>query len=104
MMPHRILVADKDPLSQDTVGRLLSGADNELIGVSSSGELKDAIKNQRPDLIILNSVLADVPGWRIVKRIKESKDYGENRILWYMRTKYCAKDVATRPIISLPAI
>ncbi len=80
-MPHRILVADKDPTSQDTVSRLLSGQDNEFIGVSSSSELKKAIKTQKPDLIILNSVLADVPGWRIVKRIKDSKEYGHVPIL-----------------------
>ncbi len=80
-MSYRIIVADKDGASQDTVKRLLSTQDKELINVSTSGELKSAIKSLKPDLIILNSVLADAPGWRLVPRIKESKDYGEIPVL-----------------------
>jgi len=80
-MPHRIVVADKDPRSREAVTRFLGDQDNEFVTVSSSGELKDAIKRYRPDLIILNAVLEDAPGWRIVKKIKDSKDYGDVPIL-----------------------
>ncbi|MEW6112389.1 MAG: response regulator [Thermodesulfobacteriota bacterium] len=80
-MPHRIVVADKDPRSREAVTRFLGDQDNEFVTVASSGELKDAIKRHRPDLIILNAVLEDAPGWRIVKKIKDSKDYGGVPIL-----------------------
>ncbi len=80
-MSYRILVADKDSRSQEAVTRFLGAAENEFIGVSTSGELKSAIKNSKPDLIILNSILQDVPGWRLVRRIKESRDYGNVPVL-----------------------
>ncbi|HMK36471.1 MAG TPA: response regulator [Desulfomonilaceae bacterium] len=83
-MPYRIVVADKDPRSQEAVRRFLP-QDNEYIGVSSSAELKQSIKDERPDLIILNAVLADSPNWgavqRVVKGIKGSRDYGDIPVL-----------------------
>ncbi|MGO9566739.1 MAG: response regulator [Desulfomonilaceae bacterium] len=80
-MSYRIVVADKDPRSREAVTRFLVQEDNEFINVSSSGELKEAIKNQKPDLIILNSVLADAPGWRLVQRIKGSRDFSNIPVL-----------------------
>jgi DNA-binding response OmpR family regulator/tetratricopeptide (TPR) repeat protein len=83
-MSYRIVVADKDPRSQEAVRRFLP-QDNEYIGVSSSSELKQAIKDERPDLIILNAILADSPTWgavqRVVKGIKGSRDYGDIPVL-----------------------
>lgn len=80
-MSYRIVVADKDPRSRETVTRFLLSEDNEFVSVSSSAELKQAIKTQKPDLIILNAVLADAPGWKLVQRIKDSKDYADVPVL-----------------------
>jgi DNA-binding response OmpR family regulator len=80
-MSYRIVVADKDPASREAVTRFLSEQDSEFISVSSSSELKQAIKGQKPDLIIMNAVLSDAPGWRIVPRIKGSKEFAEVPVL-----------------------
>ena len=80
-MPYRIIVADKDPGARSTVSGLLQAGDNAFTEVSGSGELKRAIKDHRPDLIIINALLSDAPGWKIVPRIKESKDYANIPIL-----------------------
>ncbi|MBM3298504.1 MAG: response regulator, partial [Deltaproteobacteria bacterium] len=84
-MSYRIVVADKDARSREAVQRFLVAEDNTLVGVSTSGELKQAIKAAKPDLIILNSVLQDSPGWhavhQVVKGIKGSKDYGSIPVL-----------------------
>ncbi len=80
-MSYRIVVADKDPRSREEVARYLLAQDNEFINVSSSGELKQAIKTNKPDLIILNAVLEDAPGWRLVQKIKDSKDYASVPVL-----------------------
>ena len=80
-MSYRIVVADKDSRSQEAVTRFLGAAENEFVGVSTSGALKNAIKTRKPDLIILNSILEDVPGWRLVRRIKESRDYNDVPVL-----------------------
>lgn len=79
-MSYRIVVADKDPQSREAVAQSLA-ADNIFVGVSSSSELKKQIKAEKPDLIILNTVLQDSPGWhavhQVVKGIKSSRDYGD---------------------------
>ena len=49
-MSYRIVVADKDPRSREAVTRFLVAEDSKFVGVSSSGELKKAIKAQKPDL------------------------------------------------------
>jgi CheY-like chemotaxis protein len=76
-MSYRIVVADKDPVSREAVARFLAQQDAEFVNVSSSGELKQAIKSHKPDLIILNALLSDAPGWKISERIKGSKDYAD---------------------------
>jgi DNA-binding response OmpR family regulator len=81
VMSYRIVVADKDPRSREAVTRFLLSEDNEFVSVSNSGELKEAIKTQKPDLIILNTVLADAPGWKLVQRIKGSKEYSDVPVL-----------------------
>lgn len=80
-MSYRIVVADKDPVSREAVRRFLAQQDAEFVSVSSSGELKQAIKSHKPDLIILNALLSDAPGWKISERIKGSKEYGDVPVL-----------------------
>ena len=80
-MSYRIVIADKDAESREAVTRFLGQPDSQFIGVSTSGELKDVIKSQKPDLIILNAVLSDAPGWRIVERIKQSQQYADVPII-----------------------
>jgi len=60
-MSYRIVVADKDPAIREAVTRFLSEQDSEFISVSSSNELKQAIKGQKPHLIIMNAVLSEAP-------------------------------------------
>jgi len=80
-MSYRIVVADKDPRSREAVTRFLLSENNEFVSVSNSGELKQAIKSQKPDLIIMNAVLADAPGWKLVQRIKDSREYSDVPVL-----------------------
>ena len=83
-MPYRIVVADKDPRTRETVTRSLE-QDNEFVSVTSSAELKQAIKEEKPHLIILSTILADSPNWgavqRVVKGIKSSRDYSDIPVL-----------------------
>ncbi len=84
-MPYRIIVADKDPVSRETLSRFFEASDYQLLGVRSATELKQQIKNLKPDLVILNSILEDTPGWhavrKIVSGIKTSRNYSDVPVL-----------------------
>ncbi len=68
-MSYRIVVADKDARSREAVTRFLVAEDSTFVGVSSPGELKKAIKTEKPHLIILNSILQDDRGWSAVHQV-----------------------------------
>jgi CheY-like chemotaxis protein len=84
-MPYRIIVADKDPVSRETLSRFFEASDYQLLGVRSATELKQQIKTLKPDLVILNSILEDTPGWhavrKIVSGIKTSRNYSDVSVL-----------------------
>jgi len=84
-MPYRIIVADKDPVSRETLSRFFEASDYQLLGVLSATELKQQIKTLKPDLVILNSILEDTPGWhavrKIVSGIKTSRYYSDVPVL-----------------------
>jgi pilus assembly protein FimV len=80
-MAYRIVVADKDPACGAAVKAHLAELAPNCVPVSSASELKKEIKANKPDLIILNAVLPDVPGWRIVPKFKDSKEFGDIPIL-----------------------
>jgi CheY-like chemotaxis protein len=84
-MPYRIIVADKDPVSRETLSRFFEASDYQLLGVRSATELKQQIKTLKPDLVILNSILEDTPGWhavrKIVSGIKTSRNYSDVPVL-----------------------
>ncbi len=80
-MPFRIVVADKDPQTAAELTSIVADRSIECLHVESASELKHAIKNQRPSLIMLAPVLTDTPHWRaaykIVAAIKKSRDYSQ---------------------------
>ena len=84
-MSYRIIVADKDPVSRETLSRFFEASDYQLLGVRSATELKQQIKTLKPDLVILNSILEDTPGWhavrKIVSGIKTSRNYSDVPVL-----------------------
>ncbi|MCX5862882.1 MAG: response regulator [Deltaproteobacteria bacterium] len=84
-MPYRIIVADKDPVSLTVLTGLFETEDFQLVGVCSAGELKQAIKARKPDIIILNSILQDTSSphavHKIISGIKTSQGYHDVTVL-----------------------
>jgi len=85
MMPFRIIVADKNPRVAAEMIKILADRDIQCLHVDSAAELKQAIKRQKPWLIVLAPLLKDTPHWRatqkIIAAIKQSQEYAETPVV-----------------------
>jgi CheY-like chemotaxis protein len=72
--PLRVLVVDESDAFRESVEEWIAGrADLRLAGTARGGlEALDAIDRARPDLVILDAILADIDGFRITPIIKKS--------------------------------
>ncbi len=73
MAGKRILIADDDLKTLDTLVRKLKENDYEVMAFANG---RDAIDNSRifnPDLMILDIVMPDVDGYTVVRTVREDK-------------------------------
>ncbi len=83
-MPFRIVVADKNAQAAVEMMQIVANRDIQCLHVDSAAGLKQAIKSQKPSLIVLSPFLKDTPSWRatekIISAIKKSHEYGETKV------------------------
>ena len=72
-MPN-ILIADDDPILVELVKFRLEGAGYETIVASDGEEAIQAIKSNRPDLVVLDSMMPVIPGQEVLRMIKSDPD------------------------------
>jgi len=72
----RILAADSDAAVRDFLTLSLVGAGFEVETVASAGEALHAINKRLPEAILISSILADMPGLDLVRRIREDQRTG----------------------------
>jgi len=69
---HALIVEDS-PSAADQVTRYLSSLGISSVTRSTGGEGVELAREERPDLIILDIQLPDIPGWEVLKRLKSEK-------------------------------
>lgn len=74
-MPIRVLVVDDEPIARRRVRRLLRlEPDVDVVDeVGSGAEAIDAIKRERPDLVLLDVQMPDVDGFGVVNALGETE-------------------------------
>lgn len=69
-----ILIVDDDPITQKLIKGILEKKSYNKILVSNSGELAlDLIKNDPPDLILLDIFMPGIEGYEVCKRVRADK-------------------------------
>ena len=71
---ERILILDDDPMSLHSVRTALADAGYAPIGVADPAELGDAIRTERPRLVLMDLMLPDADGIELMGRIPELSD------------------------------
>ncbi len=69
----QILVVDSDPVSLQGTTRLLNAAGYEVLGATSGNSCLTVVRAKRPDLILLETRLPDIPGTEVCKQIKSDR-------------------------------
>jgi DNA-binding response OmpR family regulator len=66
----KILIVDDDPDLLFATARIIKSAGYEVLTASSAGQCMEFVKNNCPDLILLDVILADADGQAICRQIK----------------------------------
>ena len=76
-MPETIMIVDDEPDTIDLTRKILSKEGHQIIEAISGTECLEILKNEKPDLILLDVMVPNENGWEICKKIKtndETKD------------------------------
>jgi DNA-binding response OmpR family regulator len=66
----RILIVDDDPMVTRLVRINLELENFEVVEVWDGKSALEAIKNDRPDLVLLDIMMPQIDGWEILKRLR----------------------------------
>jgi len=73
-MARRILVVEDDADNRRIVTKVLTGEGYEVVEVATGAAAVAAVREQRPDLIIMDLALPGIDGWEASRRIKAAPD------------------------------
>ena len=73
MEKKKILVVDDEPQSVEMIKTRLEASGYEVISALCGKEALETIKDNRPDLILLDIVLPDINGFQVCKAIKSNE-------------------------------
>jgi CheY-like chemotaxis protein len=68
--PPRVLVVDDDPLARKLIGEILRGDGAEVHEVPDGRQALDAIRLLRPDVVLLDLIMPEVNGFRVIEEVR----------------------------------
>jgi len=71
----KILIVDDEPINLDFFEVMLSRLGFEVVMAEDGEEALEMIKQDKPDLIILDNIMPKMTGWELTKILKKSKAY-----------------------------
>lgn len=69
-MPTKILVIDDDVAVTDLLSLLLKSQGFEVIATNNSGDGLNMIREQEPDLVVLDLMMPEVDGWEVCRSVR----------------------------------
>lgn len=80
---NKILIVDDDPDIREALYIILDSQGYQVSTARSGAEGLDLIKNEKPDLLILDLIMPAMGGFAVYKKLKDPKypDYNDIRIL-----------------------
>lgn len=75
----KILIVDDEPINLDFFDVMLSKLGFEVVKAEDGEEALEKIKDEEPDLIILDNIMPKMSGWKLTKLLKKSEEYADYR-------------------------
>jgi two-component system, OmpR family, response regulator len=70
-MTQRLLLVEDEPTLRELLSASLRLAGFQVIAAETGGEALDAVRRERPDLIVLDVMLPDLDGFEVARRLRE---------------------------------
>ena len=86
-MSHKILVVDDDPTVVKLIESILKSKDYEVLTAEDGLDALVKIKNENPDLVILDIVMPEINGYDVCCELRFNKDYEKIPILIVTETE-----------------
>jgi CheY-like chemotaxis protein len=77
----KVLIVDDDRTMVSLLKILLEMDGYEVVNVSIGGQLLGKVRNENPDLILMDVFLADSDGTEILKQLRETSDIADVRVI-----------------------
>ena len=90
----RILLVDDDPDFVEAVAAILEGKGHEVVKAYDGDEGLEKVKEERPDLIVLDVMMPRMDGYAVCKKLKADPEYRSIPVL--LLTAVAAKIPTTR--------
>jgi CheY-like chemotaxis protein len=74
---NRVLIAEDYPDISQLVGDILKDEGYQVIAVSRGADVVPAVLSSRPDLILLDLSLPDIPGNEVLRQLSATSETGE---------------------------
>jgi two-component system response regulator VicR len=71
---RRILCIEDEPEMIDLIRLILERKGFEVLGAIGGQEGLDAVRRERPDLVLLDLMMPDVDGWEVYRQMKADKE------------------------------
>ena len=80
-MRKRVLVVDDDPHVLCLLSHIVEQAGYEVVSAENGADALTALKDQDPDLVVLDLLLPGISGFRICERIRAKGDRASIKVL-----------------------
>lgn len=70
----RILCIEDEPETTNLVKLILNREGYEVLGADGGEEGLQMVKDEKPDLILLDLMMPDMDGWQVYQHLKEDED------------------------------
>lgn len=77
----KILLAEDDPFLIDIYSKKLKEAGFYVKVVKDGKKALDVLKNEKPDLLLLDLVLPELSGWRVIQEIKKDPNFRKLKVV-----------------------
>lgn len=71
---RRILCVEDEPEMIDLIRLILERRGFEVLGAVGGQEGLDAVRREKPDLVLLDLMMPDIDGWEVYRQMKADED------------------------------
>lgn len=90
---RKVMVIDDDPTIVEIVGEALGFAGYEVVGETSSAVVTDRVREESPDVILLDLMMPALDGWQLLEILQSQPETSEIPIVILTAATHSLPDI-----------